>query len=51
MQTSFDFSCHSPTVMFGVGRAKHVGEQMRELGKSRARHHNHFRAAALRFSH
>ncbi|MFD1561083.1 maleylacetate reductase [Paraburkholderia silviterrae] len=36
MQTVFDFFCHSPTVLFGAGRANRVSERLRELGRSRA---------------
>ncbi|GLQ49192.1 maleylacetate reductase [Dyella flava] len=36
MPSHFDFFCHSPTVMFGAGRATQVAARLRELGRSRA---------------
>jgi alcohol dehydrogenase class IV len=36
MKTVFDFFCHSPTIMFGVGRAAEVTARLRALGRSRA---------------
>ena len=36
MKPVFDFFCHSPTVMFGAGRATEVSARLRELGRSRA---------------
>jgi maleylacetate reductase len=36
MKPVFDFFCHSPTVMFGAGRATQVSARLRELGRSRA---------------
>jgi maleylacetate reductase len=36
MKPVFDFFCHSPTIMFGAGRATQVSARLRELGRSRA---------------
>jgi maleylacetate reductase len=36
MQMVFDFFCHSPTIMFGAGRATEVEARLRTLGRSRA---------------
>jgi maleylacetate reductase len=36
MKPVFDFFCHSPTVMFGAGRATEVSARLSELGRSRA---------------